>query len=96
MKFFTRLILPVFILFQFSTIIICVVNARNESKITLNITEEEDCSKDVKEIKAVFVVDSYKLLPVFDEVPKKKVHDYYLLKKYMADATIFLLPPKQV
>jgi hypothetical protein len=96
MKFFTRLVLAIFILFQFSTIIICVINARNESNIAINITEEEEHSKHIKEVKSVFVVSNYKLLPLFDETLKRKVHDNYLLKKYIADVSIFLLPPEQV
>jgi hypothetical protein len=96
MKFFTRLVLAIFILFQFSTIIICVINARNETNVAINITEEEEHSKQIKEVKSVFVLSNYKLLPLFDETPKRKVHDNYLLKKYIADVTIFLLPPEQV
>ena len=96
MKFFTRIVLAIFILFQFSTIIICVINARNETNIAINITEEEEHSKHIKEVKSVFVASNYKLLPLFDEDSEKKVHDYYLLKKYVAESTIFLLPPEQV
>jgi len=96
MKFLTKIVLGVFILFQFSTIIVCIINSRNETTFTYNITEEEEHSKETKEIKSVFVINNYKLLPLFDEKPSKKVHDYYLLKHYVANSTIFLPPPEEV
>ena len=96
MKFFTKIVLGIFILFQFSTIIVCIINSRNETKFTYNITEEEEHSKQIKEIKSAFVISKYKLLPLFDEMPSKEVHDTYLIKHYAVNSTIFLLPPEQV
>ncbi len=96
MKFFTKIVLGIFILFQFSTIIVCIINSRNETTFTYNITEEEEHSKEVKEIKSAFVISKYKLLSLFDEMPSKEVHDTYLLKHYAVNSTIFLLPPEQV
>ncbi|MES2811938.1 MAG: hypothetical protein V4670_05645 [Bacteroidota bacterium] len=96
MKFFTKIVLGVFILFQFSTIIVCIINERNDTAFTYNITEEEEHSKEVKEIKSAFVISKYKLLPLYDEVTSLEVHDTYLLKHYAVNSTIFLLPPEQV
>jgi hypothetical protein len=96
MKFFTKIVLGIFILFQFSTIIVCIINSRNETTFTYNITEEEEHSKGIKEIKSVFVVTKYKLLSLFDGTDSKKVQDTYLLKNYVADPSIFILPPEQV
>lgn len=96
MKFFTKIVLGIFILFQFSTIIVCIINSRNETTFTYNITEEEEHSKEVKEIKSAFVISKYKLLSLFDEMPSNQVHDTYLLKHYAVNSTIFLLPPEQV
>lgn len=97
MKFFTKIVLGIFILFQFSTIIVCIINSRSETTFTYNITEEEEHSKGgAKQVKSEFVVSKYKLLPLFDELPSKKVHDTYVLKQYVASSSIFLPPPKQV
>lgn len=96
MKFFTKIVLGIFILFQFSTIIVCIINSRNETTFTYNITEEEEHSKEVKEIKSAFVISKYKLLSLFDEMPSKEVHDTYLLKQYAVNPSIFILPPEQV
>ncbi|MGH2664897.1 hypothetical protein [Flavobacterium sp.] len=98
MKFLTKIVLAIFILFQFSSIIVCVINERSKTNFTYNITEEEEHShsKQIKEVKSEFVVHNNKLNILFDEMPSKKVHDYYLLKHYVANATIFLPPPEQV
>lgn len=97
MKFLTKIVLGIFILFQFSTIIVCIINSRSETAFTYNITEEEEHSKgNTKQIKSEFVVSKYKLLSLFDELPSKKVHDTYLLKHYVASSTILLRPPKHV
>ena len=96
MKFFTKIVLGIFILFQFSTIIVCIINSRNETKFTYNITEEEEHSKGTKELKSEFIVTNYKLVTPFVENPSKKVQDTYLLKHYVANSPIFILPPEQV
>ncbi|TGD56949.1 hypothetical protein [Flavobacterium humi] len=98
MKFLTRIVLGIFILFQFSSVIVCVINERSKTNFAYTITEEEEHShsKQVKEVKSEFVVLNHKLIIPFDEMPSKKVHDYYLLKHYVTNPTIFLLPPEQV
>jgi|GEM_PF-4437730 len=96
MKFLTKIVLGIFILFQFSSIIVCIINEKNETVFTYNITEEEEHSKEVKVVKSAFVISKYKLLSLFDEVTSQKVHDTYLLKNYTTNSTIFLLPPEQV
>ncbi|MBP9849935.1 MAG: hypothetical protein KBC58_10905 [Flavobacterium sp.] len=96
MKFFTKIVLVIFILFQFSSIIVCVINERNDTKFTFNITEEEEHSKEVKVIKSAFVISKYKLLPLFDEATSLQIQDTYLLKQYAVNPTIFHLPPEQV
>ena len=74
MKFFTKIVLGIFILFQFSTIIVCIINSRSETTFTYNITEEEEHSKGgTKQVKSEFVVSKYKLLSLFDELPAKTV-----------------------
>lgn len=96
MKFLTKIVLGIFILFQFSSIIVCIINEKNDTAITYNITEEEEHSKEIKEIKSAFVISKYKLLPLFDEVASIEVFDTYLLKNYVVNPTIFHLPPEQV
>lgn len=96
MKFFAKIFLGIFILFQFSTIIICVINDRNKTNITINITEEEEHAKEIKVVKSEFVVMSNKLSASFIDNSSQKAQDTYLLKNYAANATIFLVPPEQV
>lgn len=73
-----------------------MINEKNDTAFTYNITEEEEHSKTIKEIKSAFVISKYKLLPLFDEVTSLEVQDTYLLKNYTTNPTIFLLPPEQV
>ncbi len=98
MKFFAKILLGIFILFQFSSIIVCLINDRNETKIAINITEEEEHShsKNVKEVKSEFIVTNDRLFTPFFDSPSKKIQDTYLLKNYGANSTIFLVPPEQV
>lgn len=95
MKFFARIFLAIFILFQFSSIIICLINDRNETKFSYNITEEEH-SKEVKQLKSEFIVTNNKLFTPFVENPSKKIQDTYLLKHYAANSPVFLVPPELV
>lgn len=99
MKFFAKILLGIFILFQFSSIIVYVVKERNKTNISLSITEEEEEEENAKEIKMVqteFVICSEKLYASIFEKTTQEAQDTYLLKKYFASATIFLVPPEQV
>ncbi|WP_300567506.1 hypothetical protein [Flavobacterium sp.] len=98
MKFFAKILLGIFILFQFSSIVVCLINERNENKIAINITEEEEHShsKQIKEVKSEFIVDCNRLFTPFFDNPSKKIQDTYLLKNYAASSSVFIVPPEQV
>ncbi len=97
MKFFAKILLAIFILFQFSTIIMYVINERNKTNISITVTEEEEESvKEVKMVKEVFQIVMEKTVIMDLESSTPLALDTYLLKKYFATATIFLLPPEQV
>ena len=96
MKFLTKIVLVIFILFQFSSVIACVINEKNGNKITYAMSDEEEHSKGPKELKSDFIVTDYKLVTPFVETPSTEIQDTYLLKHYIASSSIFLLPPEQV
>lgn len=97
MKFFAKILLGIFILFQFSSIIVYVVKERNKTNISLSITEEEEENgKEIKMVQTEFVICSEKLYASIFEKTTQEAQDTYLLKKYFASATIFLVPPEQV
>lgn len=97
MKFFAKILLGIFILFQFSSIIVYVVKERNKTNISLSITEEEEeNAKEIKMVQTEFVICSEKLYASIFEKTTQEAQDTYLLKKYFASATIFLVPPEQV
>lgn len=96
MKFLTKIVLVIFILFQFSSVIACVINEKNGNKITYAMSDEEEHSKGPKELKSDFIVTDYKLVTPFVENPSTEIQDTYLLKHYVTNPSIFLLPPEQV
>ncbi len=96
MKFFTKIVLVIFILFQFSSVIICIINEKNESKFSYTITEEEEQHKNTKQIVSEFIVENEGFGDLFVEIFSKEIPDFYLLKNYRVNSCIDLLPPEQV
>ncbi len=96
MKFFTKIVLVIFILFQFSSVIICIINEKNESKFSYTITEEEEQHKNTKQIVSEFIVENEGFGDLFVEIFSKEIPHFYLLKKYRVNSCIDLLPPEQV
>lgn len=96
MKFFTKIVLAVFILFQFSTVIISVINEKNGVRFSYAITEEEEHHKNTKQIISEFIVENESLGHFFAEIQSKEIPDFYLLKNYRVNKCIDLLPPEQV
>lgn len=96
MKFFTKIVLAVFILFQFSTVIVCIINEKNDAKFSYTITEEEEHHKNTKQIISEFIVENENFGHFFSETVSKEISDFYLLKNYRVNTNIDLLPPEQV
>lgn len=96
MKFFTKIVLVIFILFQFSSVIICIINEKNESKFSYTITEEEEQHKNTKQIISEYIIKSENSGHLFTEKASKEIPDFYLLKNYRVNSFIDLLPPEQV
>lgn len=96
MKFFTKIVLAVFILFQFSTVIVCVINEKNDAKFSYTITEEEEHHKNTKQIISEYIIENENFGNFFAEGLSKKIPDFYLLKNYRVNSYIDLLPPEQV
>ena len=96
MKFFTKIVLGIFLLFQFSTIIVCIINEKSGTSFTYNITEEEEHQKNTKEVKAEIVIGKN----VFNDFMIKETtqdnFEVYLLKDYSSDPLLFFPPPEQV
>lgn len=96
MKFFTKIVLAIFILFQFSSVIICIINEKNESKFSYTITEEEEQHKNTKQIISEFIVENENFGHLLVEGASNEIPDFYLLKNYRVNSYIDLLPPEQV
>lgn len=96
MKFFTKIVLAVFILFQFSTIIVCVINEKNDAKFSYTITEEEEHHQKTKQIISEYIIGHENFGDLFAESLLKEIPDFYLLKNYRVNKHIDLLPPEQV
>ncbi|MFC4817790.1 MULTISPECIES: hypothetical protein [unclassified Flavobacterium] len=96
MKFFTKIVLVVFILFQFSSIVVCIINEKNDAAFTFNITEEEEQHKNTKEVKAEVVFEKNVFQDfIFKETTQNNFEEY-LLKDYSSDSLSFFPPPEQV
>ncbi len=96
MKFFTKIVLAAFILFQFSSMILYVINERNETTIAFNITEEEEHHKHTKNNFAEVVFDESMLCDFLFQNNASNTFDFYLLKDYSLTLMAFFPPPEQV
>ena len=96
MKFLIKIVIAFFILFQFSSVIICLINEKNDADITYNINEEEEQQQLTKEIKTevVFERNSYDHFIV--EETYNNTFYFYLLKEYSSTLQSFFSPPEQV
>jgi hypothetical protein len=96
MKFFAKIVLVFFMLFQFSSVIVCVINEKNSSAIAFNLTEEEEHQKVTKQIKTevVFEKNLYDQFIVEENLTNN--FDFYLLKDYSSTFKSFYSPPEQV
>lgn len=96
MKFFTKIVLGVFILFQFSTIIVCIINEKNGTSFAYNITEEEEHQKTAKQVKAEVVFEKNVFQDFIINETTQDNFEEYLLKDYSSDPLLFFPPPEQV
>ena len=96
MKFFTKIVLGIFLLFQFSTIIVCIINEKNDTAFTYNITEEEEHQKNTKEVKAEVVFEKNVFHDFIIKETTQDNFEVYLLKDYASDPLLFFPPPEQV
>jgi hypothetical protein len=96
MKFLVKIVIAFFILFQFSTVIICVINEKNDSAIAYNITEEEENQKLTKQIKTEVVFEKSLYNQFFVEETLNNNFEFYLLKEYSSTLKSFYSPPEQV
>ncbi|WP_136668494.1 hypothetical protein [Flavobacterium sp. H122] len=96
MKFFAKIVLAFFMLFQFSSVIICVINEKNNSAIAFNITEEEEHQKVTKQLKSEVVFGKNIYDEFIVENSQKNNFDFYLLKDYSSALNPFFSPPEQV
>jgi hypothetical protein len=96
MKFFTKIVLGIFILFQFSTIIVCIINEKSGTSFTYNITEEEEHQKNTKEVKAEIVIGKNVFHDFMIKETTQDNFEVYLLKDYSSDPLLFFPPPEQV
>ena len=96
MKFFTKIVLAVFILFQFSSMILYVINERNETTIAFNITEEEEHHKHTKNNFAEVVFEKSMLFDFMFQNNTSDAFDFYLLKDYSLIILAFFPPPEQI
>lgn len=97
MKFFAKIVLAVFIFFQFSSVIVCIINEKNDTKISYLITEEEEeHHQKTKQIISEYIIGHENFGNLFAEALSKEIPDFYLLKNYRVNTYIDLLPPEQV
>ena len=95
MKFFAKIVLGIFILFQFSSIIVWVINEKTNSTFAYNITEEEEHQKNTKQVKAEVVLERGVFQDfMFDETAQDNF-EVYLIKDYSSDPLLFFPPPEQ-
>lgn len=96
MKFLIKIVIAFFILFQFSSVIICLINEKNDSAIACNINEEEEQQKFTKQIKTEIVFEKNIYNHFIVEESPKNTFDFYLLKEYSSTLQSFFSPPEQV
>ena len=99
MKFFSRIILLFFIFFQFSPSVFVLVNSDKGNKITMNILDEDENSKEIEKNKELKLEYIYTCTNEFLFLTKEifsKVYKPYLLKEYSTFSTQFIPPPELV
>jgi hypothetical protein len=99
MKFLTRILLLLFVFFQFSSSIIYLIETESETKISIVFEEEENSkeeSKEVKDFKTEFIYEKkFDTLLNFEEISTVDNHNY-IMKESTLKSTLFLPPPEQV
>lgn len=83
-------------LFQFSSVIICLINEKNESAIAYNINEEEEQQKITKQFKTEVIFERSTYNQFVVEETNTNAFDFYLLKDYSSTLQSFYSPPEQV
>jgi len=103
MKFLTKIVLVLFLTFQFLPAIIAMVDNEKSAKISfVLLDDEEESSKDskenkeLKEFKTEFLEAESNFDFVYFTASNKLVKDNYLLKNYHSKTSLPLLPPEQV
>jgi hypothetical protein len=96
MKFFARIVLGIFILFQFSSVIVWVINEKTNSSFAYNITEEEEHQKNTKQVKAEVVFERSVFQDFMFNETAQDNFEVYLIKDYASDPLLFFPPPEQV
>lgn len=99
MKFFTRIILVYFIFFQFSSIVLVLINSNKGDKFAMSILDEDNDSKEIEKNKKLKLECFYAYTNDFLFLIKEttsKVSKPYLLKEYSTFSTQFIPPPELV
>jgi hypothetical protein len=65
-----------------------------EDEISLKLVEENEKSKDEKELKIEFIFEDSNVYFAFNDELSSKVSNRYLLKDYNPFTTINIMPPK--
>lgn len=101
MRFLIKLILLVFVIFQFSSTIVYLIENEKSKSFSIDLVDEDQSdSKEtnkVKELEKDFIV--YNLNKCNNFLWYKtsiKVPILYLIRDYTVSASIFILPPKEV
>lgn len=102
MKILSRIVLFLFISFQFAPSVLSLIDKEKGSKISLLLLdedEEEDTSKEtkeVKEIKTEFVSFTNQIEFITTQLTTPKTFDFYLINKYSSFVSQILFPPELV
>ena len=100
MKFLIKLIILVFVLFQFSSTIIYLIENEEGKSFSIDLVDEDQGNsketKEVKEFKTYYIICNNKLNELTLSNSSIEVLSSYLLKKYKVSASIFIPPPKEI
>ncbi|MFK6999812.1 hypothetical protein [Flavobacterium oreochromis] len=97
MKFLTSILLFSFLSFQFLPSIIILIENEKESKVSwLLLEEDNEDSKETKEVKMEFLFVSLTNELVILTKKERTNNSIYLLKDYLAHLLLHYTPPKLV
>ena len=100
MKLLIKLIVLVFVLFQFSSTIIYLIENEKDKDFSIDLVDEDQgSSKEIKEVKKFkndFIANNSRFNNFYLLKSSIKIQSFYLLKDYKISSSIIIPPPKEV